>query len=302
MTPADLLRQALDARLSEDARRALDAATREIQGGVPSTRFGTLFSGLSRSVKARPLDPADELVDRGLELLPDWSIERWNTLEAARVTLVLAMPELAGDRAAEALEDAFVFADEGETCALAKALPLLPEPGRFVWRAGECCRSNMVSVFESAACDSPYAVTYFDDVAWRQAVIKAVFVGAPMWRIRGLDRRLDDVLAQMALDLVEERRSAGRPIPIDLWLCLGEHGGDRALPALEAELPNSGPSQRGAVGLALARRGDSDRVAALAGAESDPGVAPILSDAATGTCGQDVYRRLHDLAAAGVPG
>ena len=105
--------------------------------------------------------------------------------------LVLALPDLAGEAAAQSIEDAFVFADEGETCALAKALPLLPGPERFVWRAGECCRTNMLSVFESAACDSPFAVAHFDDVAWRQAVIKTLFIGAPMWRVRGLDRRLD---------------------------------------------------------------------------------------------------------------
>ena len=294
MRPAELLSDALAPHLSDEGRAALEGAVSEVAGGVTSTRFGSLLSALSRHVKPRPLAPTAAQVERGLELVPDWSIERWNTLEAARVITILARPDLADASAAEAIEDAFKFADDGETCALAKALPLLPSPERFAWRAGECCRSNMLTVFESAACDSPFAARWFDDVAWKQAVVKALFVGAPLWRIRGLDGRLDEDLARMVLDLVDERRSAGRAIPVDLWLCLGEHAGERAERALESELAGAGPAQRAAVGVAFARRGDLARAAALADAEEHPVAAQVLRAASQGGAGQELHRKLAD--------
>lgn len=297
---AALLSEALAPRLDERARASLAAARSEIAGGTSSTRFGTLLSGLSRAIKPRPLAPEEAAVARGRELCAGWTIERWGTLETARVLALLARPDLAEDAGAAALEDAFTFADEGETCALLKGLPLLPAPERFVWRAGEGCRSNMRSVFESAACDSPFAVTYFDDVAWKQVLLKALFVGAPLWRVFGLDRRLDADLARMALDYVDERRSAGRSIPVDLWLCLGAHGGERADAALEAELDGAGPATRAAVGVAWARRGRPERAAKLAAAESQPLAASVLRGAAEGRCDQGVHRALEhaDLATA----
>ena len=88
--------------------------------------------------------------------------------------------------------------------ALYRALVHLPATERFTWRAGEGCRSSMRAVFEAIACDTPFAFRHFDDPAWRQLVIKALFVEAPLWRVYGLDQRLDEELARMALDLAEE--------------------------------------------------------------------------------------------------
>jgi hypothetical protein len=51
--------------------------------------------------------------------------------------------------------------------------------------------------------------------------------------VHGLDERLSGELARMALDLADERRSAGRPVNPLLWLCLGAHGGAGVVPPLE---------------------------------------------------------------------
>ena len=52
-------------------------------------------------------------------------------------------------------------------------------------------------------------------------LLKALFVGAPLWRVYGLDKRIDAELARMALDLADERCSAHREVQPELWLCLG---------------------------------------------------------------------------------
>ena len=49
-------------------------------------------------------------------------------------------------------------------------------------------------------------------------VVKGLFVGAPVWRIHGLDERLNPELARMVLDLADERRSAHRDVQHELAL------------------------------------------------------------------------------------
>lgn len=279
-------------RLSPDGARWFAAARAEVAAGVDSARFCALFSLASRYAPRGPLAPnADELA-RAAAALEGWNPERWTTLEALRVALVLSRTDIAGPGAVEAVEELFRYADIGELCAGYKAIPHLPAPERFVWRMGEGARSSMRAVYEAACCDSPYPAKFFDAIAWRQAVIKALFVEAPLWRVGGVDARLDAELARMALDLAEERRSAGRPVNPELWMCLGTHGGARALASLELEL-RSGPT-RGRAGavLGLARAGEQAKLAALRATEKDAFVLSILEAALHGGCDSRAFAAL----------
>ena len=229
-TAAGQLESSLQARLSGPALAWLAQACAEIEAGTdPGTaperamsdvRFGSLFSSVSRHVRRESLAPTAGERDAAQRLQEGWELERWTLLEAARVRLVLARRDLDRPSGVRALESAFQFADEGELCALYRSLALLPDPARFAWRAGEGCRTNMRSVFEAIACDTPFPALWFDEPAFNQCVIKAIFVGAPVARIFGLERRHNAELTRMALDLAAERRSAGRPIPDDLWLAV----------------------------------------------------------------------------------
>jgi hypothetical protein len=51
-------------------------------------------------------------------------------------------------------------------------------------------------------------------------VLKAVFVGAPVSRVVGLDRRATPELRRMASDYAAERRAAHRVVPEDVALIL----------------------------------------------------------------------------------
>lgn len=295
MTAYLLLRKALDARLSPGALQFLKSATAEIADRPANARFCALVSLASRHARRRPLALAPGELEAAARLLPGWSPERWNLLETLRVVLVLARNDLASDGVVVALEEAFRYADEGELCALYRSLALLPGGERFAWRAGEGCRSNMRSVFEAAALDTPYPARHFDALAWNQCVIKALFVGAPLWRLFGLDERLSPELTRMALDLADERRSAGRPVPHELWLCLGKSGGARGLDALERELLPSNPHVAGRCGavLAFARAGDTGRLARLEAEEEDPRVRAILARARAGETAATTFRHIE---------
>ncbi|MCA8981149.1 MAG: EboA domain-containing protein [Planctomycetes bacterium] len=291
-SPRDVLDALIAAHTDSRARAALEQACAEVAAGVSMTRFCSLFSMQSRSAGRGLLQPTDAERAAAQAALPGWEAELWTKLEAARVRLILARTDLAEESGRKAIDELFRFADQGELCALYRALAFLPGGERFAWQAAEGCRTNMLDVFTAVACDTPYPREHFDAVAWRQMVIKALFVGAPAWRIVGLDERLDEELARMALDLVEERRSAGREIQHELWLCLGKFGGDRALAALESELASQNIRGRRAAAYGLARAGAEKRLAELAETEPAGPVADAMRDALAGNSARTAFRAL----------
>lgn len=265
-----------------------------VADGMPVARFASVLSLASRYAPRQQLAPTTTEVAGAAQVLAGWTPESWTVLEAMRVGLMLARSDLGQPTAVEAFDECFRYADQGETCALYRVLAHLPDGARFVWRAGEGCRTNIVPVFEAIACDNPFPMQHFDDLAWRQLVIKAVFIGAPLWRVYGLDDRLSPELARMALDLADERRSAGRVVQHELWLCLGEHGGDRAIDALEAELASSHAIGRRAAVLALARAGQRVRLERLLADGSDGELCAAARTALDGACDQRAFGRLEE--------
>lgn len=294
--PRELLAEMLAGRLSGEAAGWLDRARAEVARGVEPGRFSELLSTASRHAarreSGRGLAPTPAEIERAAAASEGWNPERWSLLDAARALLVLSRSDLAEPTMSEALEESFRFADVGEMCALHCAIQFLPHPERFLWRAGEGCRSSLRVVFEAAACDTGYPAANFEAPAWRQLVIKALFVEAPLWRVHGLDRRLDAELARMALDLADERRSAGRNVQHELWLCLGTHGGERGLAAIERELQGSNTLGRLAAALALGRAGERERLTGLARIEKDPLVAKTMRAALEGRTSQRAFRDL----------
>ena len=184
--------------------------------------FNRLIAMASRHARRHPLNLSDDEQLQIRNTMPGWDLAQWNLLELLRVRLIIAQQNLAENAFAEILIQAFQFADEGEACAFYKAIPLLPAPERFLWQMKEACRSNMRSIVWAAGCDNPFPVTYFDDIAWRQLVMKALFIEIPLAHIYHLEHRLSATLANMANDYIAERTSAGRSIPTDIKLILGD--------------------------------------------------------------------------------
>lgn len=282
----------LRARLDAPAVDFLKRSTEEIARGVSNNRMAALVSLASRYARNQPLDLSPAELDSAEQAVHGWNPERWSLLDAVRVSLVLARTDLTQPSFADALEECFRYADAGEFCALYRSLALLPRGERFRWRATEGCRTNMRSVFEAVACDTPYPVQHFDDIAWHQLVIKAVFIDAPLWRVVGLDTRLSEELARMALDLADERRSAGRPVQHQLWLCLGKHGGVRAIDAMEKELHLPDPDARRAAVLGLGRARAAPRLKQLLDTETDPFVRITIEHVLNGRVDQSTFKEL----------
>ncbi len=123
------------------------------------------------------------------------------------------------------LADCFRAGDNDERRAVLRALPILPEPERFVALAVDACRTNVVPIFEAIACENPFPTRHFPDLHFHQMVLKAVFLGLRLPRVIGLAARVTPELARMADDYAAERRAAGRSVPEDLALLVA--GGKR---------------------------------------------------------------------------
>lgn len=286
------LQAALVERVDARALAWYAEARAEVAAGCDDLRFANLISMASRRARRRPADLGPAEVERAGELLEGWNPERWSLLDLLRVGLVLSRADLEQESAPRAICAAIRFGDVGELVALYRSLCFLPRPADYVWQAGEGCRSNMNEVFEGIACDNPFPAANFDEVAWRALVVKAIFIGAPLWRVYGLDGRLSAELAHVALDLADERRSAGRPVQPELWACLGAHGGERARASLERELGGGpAPGRRGAA-LGLARAGLLDELRSWREGEHDPAVLRTLERALAGHRTQAEFRAL----------
>jgi hypothetical protein len=106
-----------------------------------------------------------------------------------------------------------------ERAAVLRALPFLPGAERFVPIAADACRTHVLPIFEAIACENPFPARHFEPAAFRQLVLKAIFIEVRIGRIHGLAVGLDAELARMARDYAAERAAAGRPIPEDAaWL------------------------------------------------------------------------------------
>jgi hypothetical protein len=125
---------------------------------------------------------------------------------------VVLMAALPADRVSDEVSELYRYGDAAEKRAVLKALPLLPIGGDAVPLLQDAIRTNDTRLV--AAALGPYAA-HLDPPAWRQAVLKCVFMGVPLSVVDGLDERADAELAGMLASFAEERRAAGRDVPAD---------------------------------------------------------------------------------------
>ncbi|SDT05164.1 EboA domain-containing protein [Actinoplanes derwentensis] len=129
--------------------------------------------------------------------------------EAARARLLLALPAADLPRY---VDDLYRHGDANEKLAVLKALPQLPIGAEAVPLLHDAIRTNDTRLV--AAALGPYA-RHLDQPAWRQSVLKCVFMGIPLAVVDRLTDRADAELAAMTAGLRDERAAAGRSFPED---------------------------------------------------------------------------------------
>jgi hypothetical protein len=250
MTPKQLLVRWLSRQIPPEAHTWLDKSTEQIRSSGKEADLYLAVSLATRKVGKADLTLTEADLRDANSSRSGWDPRQWSVDQSARVLLIL---ELEGDppRLARALEQLFNTADVGEQAAFYRGLPLYPEQPRYLARATEGLRTNMKAVFEAIAHRNPYPSEQFPEPAWNQMVLKALFVGATLWPIVGLDRRANPELARMLCDYAHERWSAGRPVSPELWRCVGPHASGTMLQDLERVLKKGTDPERAAAALAL---------------------------------------------------
>jgi hypothetical protein len=191
--------------------------------------------------------------------LPGWQPRGWSLADAARIALLARVshvapanpPPVASPFAAR-FRTLCATADVAELTALYRGLPLYAHGETLLAQVGEGLRSNMRSVFEAIAHGNPYPRLHFDEHRWNHMVLKALFVGSALAPIQGLDARANAELARMMCDFAHERRAAGRPVPFEIWRCVGPFATGPMIDDLAVALGSADPTEQAAAALGLA--------------------------------------------------
>ena len=193
---------------------------------------------------------------RGAELLaaerslPGWAPSDWNVADAARI-VVLSQVSRTTKNFAPLFRSLCATADVAELTALYRGLPLYAKGDTLLDQVGEGLRSNMRGVFEAIIHHNPYPRQHFDQHRWNHMVLKALFVGSALSSIQGLDERANAELARMLCDFAQERHAAGRPLPFEIWRCVGPFAQGPMLDSLARALTSADATERCAAALAL---------------------------------------------------
>jgi hypothetical protein len=250
-TPLELL-NAWVVRAADASGAAWFADTRARLAGEHTER--DLFVGVglvARKLGKAPLALGPEDTAAASAARPGWDPTGLTLDQAARLALLLTA-SAHGEAFQAAFERLWRTADVGEQVAFYRGLPLYPAPERHLWRATDGCRTAIRLVFEAIAHRNPYPAEQFDDTAWNQMCLKALFVGTTLHPIVGLETRHNRALARMMADYAYERWAASRPVAWELWRCVGPEPDERALTALARAVASDDPATSRAATLAAA--------------------------------------------------
>lgn len=250
MHPEALLAHWLARQLPAEAGNWLLAQRARLQAGVAERDFNLAVSWVPRRLGRADLllEAADLTAAEAAR--PGWDPRGWSVDQAGRLLLLLA----GGGRGAEfarRLRGLLATADLAEAIAFLRGLPLYPDPDLHRMRAREGVRSAMTPFFEAVAHANPYPAEQFDEPAWNQMVLKALFIGSRLAPIQGLDRRANPTLARMLRDYAHERWSAGRPVNPELWRCVGPFADEAARQDLAHVLRHGDAAEQAAARAAL---------------------------------------------------
>ena len=256
---SDAARQLLRAWLQRqlDAPRGawLDEQLATLQRDPADANLDIALGMIPRRLGKAALALTDADLAAAAKAVPDWDPRGWDVADAARILVLAGLP--ARPRPfADRFRALCSAADVAELVTLYRGLPLYPEPAALEEQVGEGLRSNMRVVFEAIAHRNPYPKAHFDDHRWNHMVLKALFIGSPLAPIQGLDERANPQLARIMCDFAHERWAAGRPVPFEIWRCVGPFAEGAALEDLARVLASGEMREQRAAALALAASPD----------------------------------------------
>jgi hypothetical protein len=202
------------------------------------------FVAAPRFIRKIPVELPTDAATFFAEQYPGYALTGWPLDRLTRVLLLLTLPSDDEEQYVGWLDTLFSTAEVNELVALYSALPLLPYPERWRFRATEGVRSNMAPVFDAMALDNPYPARYLDETGWNQLVLKSIFNDKPLDRIVGFAERANQRLADTLSDFAHERWAAGRTVPPYAWRLTTRYLNETLLGDLRVLLQSERPEDR----------------------------------------------------------
>ncbi len=227
----------------EKATEWLQHQKKRIKEDPTDIKFFIAFSQASRYFKKIPLLVSSEELTKANELAEDFRPDSWNQLQTARVFLMLNFPITDASKWLKTFHKIFETADMYEQEALYAALPIMPFQSDMLDRAMEGLRTNISTVFDAVALNNPYPAKYFDERAWNQMVLKAVFMQRPLFQIQQADQRANPKLSDILVDFAHERWAAGRSVMPELWRYVGPFLKEKNISDIQKVLQSGDPLQ-----------------------------------------------------------
>jgi len=211
----------LENHLSSDSYNWLESTGKLLKNNPEDWKLFTSFSSVPRHTGKQEIKLSRDQIMIAESLRNGWDPSKWTLDQLGRTYLILCYADNGKELFFEKIDKIFNTSDLGESVTLYQSLPILPFPEDLKYRASEGVRSNITTVFNAVALRNPYPKDYLNDEPWNQIVLKALFVGSPLYQIIGLDERANITLAKMLVEYAHERISAGRGVTPELWRPVG---------------------------------------------------------------------------------
>lgn len=270
------LRQLIQQAVPEAAFRSFCEQLERCQPAFELRVFLPAFTATARLLGRRPLG-ADEVCLSG----PSGELPLAGTTTdcAGRMLLLYALAQATPAQLPAALRAAYDEGDSQEKLAVVRSLALMPQPERFVEIALDVGRCNEFDLFSALATQNPYPSRHYDELSWNKLYMKAVFVGAELAKMMGVEARNNPELSRMALEYIEQQESAGRAFPVDMWLVVAAAPPKGAIGKLLGYLSHAVPAHRLGAAAGLARAAQPRTLSFLeerAAVETDEQVRALL--------------------------
>ncbi|MET3020267.1 EboA domain-containing protein [Flavobacterium hydatis] len=179
-----------------------------------SAQFFQVFGLISRNISPVIPEWTEQEKVQLEELYPGFTQSNWDLQQLCRCLLMVHLPV---EQNVEIIKNLAEMAAIKELVCLYKGLYFLKNAPDFVLMVQEGIRTNMVAVFDAIALANPFPAKYLPTDPWNQLVLKAVFMGRPLYQIIDLDLRKNEKLALIVHDYIHERWSAGRLVTPEIW-------------------------------------------------------------------------------------
>ncbi|MEL6114909.1 EboA domain-containing protein [Photobacterium sp. SP02] len=206
----DALQSELAVALTPEARTWLQVArdkilgTKSVEDAVSALLLTSAMARRKLGEQALPYQPEGT----------DWQVD-----QAGRLLLLLTLRTIVpATNWSDVLFSAYRQFDENEKIVVVRALDWLSSHHELNRIAHETARTNDVNLFAALALNNAYPVKYFNERAFHQLVLKALFLDLNIESVRGLPLRQSAELTQLCADLVQERLLAERAVPESVWL------------------------------------------------------------------------------------